>query len=65
MTRECLAVYYGLVTFSDEYKGQVVDVVCDNAAVVYGLGRFTSRSSELMRVVAQIFWLCRRQRIDG
>jgi hypothetical protein len=37
MTRECLAVYYGLRTFVDQYRGRVVDVVCDNMAVVYGL----------------------------
>jgi hypothetical protein len=64
MTRECLAVYYGLSTFGEEYVGQVVDVVCDNAAVVYGLGRFTSRSTQLMKVVGQIFWLCRRKQIE-
>jgi Reverse transcriptase (RNA-dependent DNA polymerase) len=64
MTRECLAVYHGLSTFVEEYSGQAVDVVCDNAAVVYGLDKFTSRSPQLMQIVGQIFWLCHRKNIQ-
>jgi len=63
MVRECMAVYHGLTLFVDQYQGQVVDLLCDNVAVVYGLQRFTSRSGDLMRVLALIFWLCHRRRI--
>jgi hypothetical protein len=63
MTRECLAVYYGLRSFVELYSGQVVDVVCDNMAVVYGLSCFSSRLRQLMRVVGLICWLCHRQNI--
>jgi hypothetical protein len=41
----------------------VVDVVCDNCAVVFGLAKFTSRSNDLLRVIHLIFWLCHRNNI--
>ncbi len=63
MVRECMAVYHGLSLFVDQYANQVVDVLCDNVAVVCGLQRFTSRSRELMRVLQLIFWLCHRRHI--
>lgn len=63
MTRECYAVYYGLTTFRDQYANQVVDVVCDNSAVVHSLRSFATRSQELMRVISLIFWFCHRNHI--
>jgi hypothetical protein len=63
MARECMAVYHGLSLFVQQYQGQVVDLLCDNVAVVYGLHRFTSRSGELMQVLQLIFWLCHRHNI--
>jgi Reverse transcriptase (RNA-dependent DNA polymerase) len=63
MVRECYAVYHGLRSFLSQYRDQVVDVVCDNCAVVFGLARFTSRSYDLMRVISLIFWLCHRNNI--
>jgi Reverse transcriptase (RNA-dependent DNA polymerase) len=63
MVRECYAVYHGLRSFLLQYRDQVVDVVCDNCAVVFGLAKFTSRSYDLMRVINLIFWLCHRNNI--
>lgn len=63
MTRECYAVYYGLSTFKTQYANQVVDVVCDNTAVVHSLRNFSARSQQLMKVLGLIFWLCHRHNI--
>jgi hypothetical protein len=63
MTRECYAVYYGLVTFKEQYANQVVDVVCDNSAVVHSLRVFSTRSQELMRVIGLLFWFCHRHNV--
>jgi hypothetical protein len=58
MTRECYAIYYGLAAFKHLYANQVVDVVCDNSAVVHSLRVFSTRSRELMKVISLIFWFC-------
>ena len=63
MVREGLAVYRGLLSFLDRYRKHVVEVVVDNAAVAYGLRKFTSGSPELMSVLDKLFWLCEREGI--